>query len=148
MARLLVRSGANVNATNVYGVPPLSLASMNGNAAVVKALLDAGANANASQPGGETVLMTAARAGSVDSVKALLPRRQSECTGAAGSTALMWAAAEGMRRSCRPSSRAARTSVPASSLDSRRCSSPCARPHRGDAHAHQGRGQRERGAAA
>ena len=69
---------------------------MNGNAAVVKALLDAGANANASQPGGETVLMTAARAGSVDSVKALLARGANpNARERRDQTALMWAAAEG-----------------------------------------------------
>jgi ankyrin repeat protein len=96
MAGLLVRSGANVNATNAYGVPPLSLASMNGNAAVIKALLDAGANANASQPGGETVLMTAARAGGVDAVKALLARGANpNARERRDQTALMWAAAEG-----------------------------------------------------
>ena len=35
----LVRSGANVNAANRYGVPPLSLACTNGNAALVERLL-------------------------------------------------------------------------------------------------------------
>jgi ankyrin repeat protein len=69
---------------------------MNGNAAVVKTLLDGGANANASLPGGETVLMTAARAGSVDSVKALLARGANpNARERRDQTALMWAAAEG-----------------------------------------------------
>jgi ankyrin repeat protein len=96
MAGLLVRSGANVNATNLYGVTPLSLASVNRNAVIVKALLDAGANPNASQAGGETVLMTAARAGSVDSVKALLARGANpNARERRDQTALMWAAAEG-----------------------------------------------------
>ena len=40
-ARLLVRSGANVKAANRYGVPPLSLACTNGNAEMVKLLLEA-----------------------------------------------------------------------------------------------------------
>ena len=40
-AGLLVRAGANVNAANRYGVPPLSLACTNGNADIVKLLLDA-----------------------------------------------------------------------------------------------------------
>src|SRR5512132_2637237 len=38
-AALLVRAGANVNALNRYGVPPLSLACTNGSAGVVKLLL-------------------------------------------------------------------------------------------------------------
>ena len=65
-AGLLVRSRASVNATNRYGVPPLSIACTNGNAALVRMLLDAGADANASIPDGETVLMTAARVGSLE----------------------------------------------------------------------------------
>ena len=77
-------------------MPPLVLASTNGNAAVVRLLLEAGADANATMKGGETPLMLAARSGSVDAVKALLvrgakhDRRESH-----GQTALMWAAAEG-----------------------------------------------------
>ena len=35
-AALLVKAGANVNAANRYGVPPLVLASTNGNAAIVQ----------------------------------------------------------------------------------------------------------------
>src|SRR5688572_33319638 len=35
-AALLVKAGANVNAANRFGVPPLVLASTNGNAAVVR----------------------------------------------------------------------------------------------------------------
>src|SRR5438477_11154667 len=34
-AQLLVKNGANVNATNHYGVPPLSLACQNGNSEMV-----------------------------------------------------------------------------------------------------------------
>ncbi len=40
---------------------PLSLACVNGNAAIVELLLAAGADPNTALPGGETVLMTAAR---------------------------------------------------------------------------------------
>jgi uncharacterized protein len=43
-AALLVRAGANVNAVNRYGVPPLSLACSNGSGGVVKLLLAAGAD--------------------------------------------------------------------------------------------------------
>ena len=38
----LIRAGADVNATNRYGVPPLSLAATNGNAAMLELLLKAG----------------------------------------------------------------------------------------------------------
>src|SRR6185503_7627999 len=86
---------ANVNAVNRYGVGPLSLAAINGNAAVVDALLEAGADAAAALPEGETVLMTAARTGNPVVVTHLIEH------GAAvdareqwlGETALMWAAA-------------------------------------------------------
>ena len=95
-AALLVKAGANVNAVNRYGVPPLALASTNGNAAVVRLLLEAGADANATMKGGETPLMLAARAGSVDAVKALLVRgAKHDARESHGQTALMWAAAEG-----------------------------------------------------
>ena len=95
-AALLVKAGANVNAANRYGVPPLALACTNGNAAVVRLLLDAGADANATMKGGETVLMMAARSGSVDAVKALLVRgAKHDARERHGQTALMWAAAEG-----------------------------------------------------
>src|SRR5687768_13790345 len=61
-----------VDATNRYGITALSLACENGNAAIVKALLDAGADANTRQRGGETVLMIAARTGDKKCVEALL----------------------------------------------------------------------------
>ena len=93
---LLLGAGADVAAANRYGVVPLSLACLNGSAAIVETLLDAGADPNATQPGGETALMTAARTGVVEPVRLLL------ATGAdanatesmKGQTALMWAAAE------------------------------------------------------
>ena len=69
-AALLMRTGADVNAENGYGVPPLSLAATNGSTNIVTLLLDAGADANAALRGGETVLMTAARAGSLGAVQA------------------------------------------------------------------------------
>jgi ankyrin repeat protein len=93
----LILAGANARAADSHGVTPLSIAALNGNAEMVKLLLDAGADARATLLGGETVLMTAARTGSLEAVKALVeagadvnaaePRR--------GQTALLWAAVEG-----------------------------------------------------
>jgi ankyrin repeat protein len=96
-ATLLVRAGANVKATNRYGVTPLSLACTNGSGAMVELLLLAGADPNAALPGGETPLMTASRVGSLPAVKALLARGATveSKDDRRGQTALMWAAAEG-----------------------------------------------------
>lgn len=93
----LLRAGANADASNRYGVTPLSLACTNGNAAMIDLLLKSKADVNGALRGGETPLMTAARTGKVDAVKTLL------ASGAdvkskdeeRGQTALMWAAAEG-----------------------------------------------------
>ena len=69
---LLIRAGANANATNRYGVKPISLAATNGDAAMIQTLLKAGADANSTTPEGESVLLTAARTGSVSAVEMLL----------------------------------------------------------------------------
>ncbi|MCH9045090.1 MAG: ankyrin repeat domain-containing protein, partial [SAR324 cluster bacterium] len=96
MTGLLVRSGANVNAENRYGVPPLSTASTNGNATIVGLLLDAGADPNETLEGGETVLMIAARTGSLEVVELLLAKdADPNAVERREQTALMWAAAEG-----------------------------------------------------
>jgi ankyrin repeat protein len=88
--------GANANATNRYGVTPLSLACQNGSAEMVEFLLSRGADPNASLRGGETVLMTAARTGKAGPVKALLSRGATvDAKERRGQTALMWAAADG-----------------------------------------------------
>src|SRR5687768_4294647 len=42
MTDLLIRAGADVNAVNRYGVPPLTLACINGSTAIVERLLEAG----------------------------------------------------------------------------------------------------------
>jgi ankyrin repeat protein len=92
----LVSAKANVKAKNRYGVTPLSLACVNGDAAMVTLLLDQGADANARLPGEETPLMLACRTGKVGPVKALLARGADENARERRSqTALMWAAAEG-----------------------------------------------------
>lgn len=96
-AQLLLRAGANANATNDFRITPLSLACTNGNAALVAALLTAGANPNSPIATGETPLMTCAGSGSAEAAQILIARgadvnarepRQNQ-------TALMWAAAEG-----------------------------------------------------
>ena len=95
---LLIRAGADVNATNDYGVTPLSLGCTNGNAAIVDMLLQSGADPNSASPvTGEAVLMTAARTGIVEVVEALLDHRADVNAKELqhGQTALMWAAAEG-----------------------------------------------------
>jgi ankyrin repeat protein len=93
-AKLLV--SANANATNRYGVTPLSLACQNGNTAMVEFLLAQGADANTTLRGGETVLMTAARTGKPGPVQALLKRgADANARERRGQTALMWAAADG-----------------------------------------------------
>ena len=93
---LLIRAGANVSASNRFGVTPLVLASMNGNAAMIQKLLAAGANPNAFMPQGETPLMMAARTGNIEAVKVLLDGRADINLKETlrGTTALMWAASE------------------------------------------------------
>lgn len=93
---LLLKSGADANAANRYGITPLWLAATNGNAPVVRMLLKAGASVDAALPHGETALMAAARTGEPDTVRALLAADANPNAGetSQGETALMWAAAE------------------------------------------------------
>ena len=93
----LLRAGARVSAQNRYGIEPLSIACLNGNAVIVDALLEAGADPDSSQPEGETALMTAARSGSLDVVELLIARGADVKAKETwrGQTATMWAAAEG-----------------------------------------------------
>ena len=83
-------------AANRYGVKPLSLAALNGNAAITEALLKAGADANTANNEGETALMTASRSGSLEVVKSLLAHKADPNAKEKWlqETALMWAAAE------------------------------------------------------
>ena len=89
-AQRLLRSGANPDAANRYGVTPLSLAATNASAPLIQALLQAGAHPT------DSILMTAARIGNPEIVRMLIARgadanaRESSL----GETALMWAAAE------------------------------------------------------
>lgn len=96
-ADLLTRARARVNATNDYGVTPLSLACTNGNTAMIALLLTRGADANLPLPSGETPLMTAARTGNVEAVKTLLAHGADVAARepTAKQNALMWALSEG-----------------------------------------------------
>src|SRR5439155_101057 len=73
-AELLIRAGADAKTADRYGVTPLYLAAVNGNAAMIRQLLDAGADPNSVDPAGETALITAARTGAPDALKVLLDR--------------------------------------------------------------------------
>src|ERR1700733_9463226 len=95
MANLLIRAGANVKATNRFGITPLALAATNGNAAMIEALLKAGDDANAVvSVAGDTALMLASRTGKTDAIAALLIHGADvNKTNADGQPPLMWAAA-------------------------------------------------------
>jgi ankyrin repeat protein len=67
-AQLLIRAGAKVDRATRYGVTPLYLACVAGDAGMIDALLKAGADPKSANPGGETALMTASRTGKVDAV--------------------------------------------------------------------------------
>src|SRR6516165_7895166 len=97
MSDLLIRAGAQVSAANEAGATPLLLATMNGNAAMIEALIKAGADPNAPLTrSGDTALMMAARTGKIDAVRALADHganvNAAESWG--GTTALMWAVSE------------------------------------------------------
>ncbi|HEY6506560.1 MAG TPA: ankyrin repeat domain-containing protein, partial [Vicinamibacterales bacterium] len=95
----LIRRGADVKATTRYGVTPMGIAALNGNAAILRRLLDAGADPNTATPGGETALMTAARTGRIDTVSLLLERAANVNAKdtVRAQTALMWAVTEDHR---------------------------------------------------
>lgn len=96
MADVLLRAGADANATNELGVTPLSLACVNGSASMVERLLARGADISRTLPTGVTALMTCARSGSVDAVRHLLTAgaNVNALETVRGQTALMWAVAE------------------------------------------------------
>jgi ankyrin repeat protein len=93
---VLIRAGANVKAANREGATPLWLASVNGDAAMITALLTGGADPNEPLPLGRTPLMVASRTGKVDAMKVLLDRGADVNAKETlrGTTALMWAADE------------------------------------------------------
>ena len=94
--KLLIAAGANVKATNRYGVSALVEAATIGDIAMIEALLKAGADPNSTYGGGETPLMLVARTGNLNAVKLLLDRG-ANVNGAdefKGYTPLMFAATE------------------------------------------------------
>ncbi|HEY1304684.1 MAG TPA: ankyrin repeat domain-containing protein [Vicinamibacterales bacterium] len=92
----LIKRGVDVKATTRYGVTPIGLAALNGNAAILRRLLDAGADVNTATPGGETTLMTASRSGNIEAVTLLLDRgaKVNAKDNTRSQTALMWAVTE------------------------------------------------------
>lgn len=73
LARMLVFAGANVRATTRLGAyTPLFLASQQGHAPVIAALLAAGSDVKLGTPNGTSPLMVAAAAGKADAVKVLV----------------------------------------------------------------------------
>src|SRR5258706_2996915 len=74
IADLLLRAGANAGARDRYGVTPLFLACVNGNAEMIRRIPDAGVDPDTTDPGGETALMTAARTGAVAALHLLIER--------------------------------------------------------------------------
>jgi len=93
----LVGARADVNARNRYGVTPLWLASLNGDAAVAGTLLRVGADPRVPRgDSGETPLMAAAISGSAATLQRLIAHGADPNVkdGVRGQTALMWASAE------------------------------------------------------
>ena len=93
---LLIDAGADLGATNDYGLTPLALACDNGSGAMVTRLLEAGADPDLARSTGETPLMTCARTGTLVAVTALLNRGANPNAAESwhGQTALMWAVGE------------------------------------------------------
>ena len=97
MVQLLLQAGANVKATTRIGaLTPLILASKNGDAPIVAALLKAGADANGASTDGMTPLMAAAVSGNVDAAQVLLDHgaKVNAKEASHAQTALMFAAAQ------------------------------------------------------
>ncbi len=72
VARHLLARGAKADVANRYRVTPLYAAALNGNPAMMAALLAAKADPNGAAPSGETLLMTAARTGVVKAMQLLI----------------------------------------------------------------------------
>jgi ankyrin repeat protein len=98
LATLLLYASANVKATTrIGGYTPLLMASRNGDAPMIGALLAAGAEPNGATTNGTTALMLAAAAGKADAVTLLIARgaNVNAKENARAETALTFAAASG-----------------------------------------------------
>ncbi|HKB09739.1 MAG TPA: ankyrin repeat domain-containing protein [Vicinamibacterales bacterium] len=98
LAKVLLYASANVRATTrIGGYTPLLIASRNGNAEMIEALLAGGADPNNATTNGTTALMLASAAGRIDAVKALLAKgaNVNATENVKGETALSFAAAYG-----------------------------------------------------
>jgi ankyrin repeat protein len=71
-AKRLIAAGADVSATNNYGINAMLLAADIASTEMVQLLLKSGADANSANPDGETALHLVARAGNIDAAKLLL----------------------------------------------------------------------------
>ena len=91
----LLKEGANVKATNAYGVNAMQLAADTANTELIRLLLKAGADPESPNADGETALHLVARSGNVEAAKVLLKAgakvNSRETFGE--QTPLMWAAA-------------------------------------------------------
>lgn len=72
VVKLLLKQGADPNATSMGGMTPLMSAAHEGHSGIVEVLLNAGADPNVKDNGGYTPLMCAAHKGRYDAAKALL----------------------------------------------------------------------------
>ncbi len=98
LVKTLLYAGANIKATTrIGGYTPLLIASRNGNASMIDALLTGGADPNSATANGATALMFAAQSGFADAVKALVEKGAdvNAKEKVKGETALTFAAAYG-----------------------------------------------------
>jgi len=92
IARVLIESGANVNATTIRGETTLIAVSIFGNVESALLLLDNGADVNAQDVDGDTALHQAALHGHTAIVRALLAKgAKPNVADSHGTTPLMWA---------------------------------------------------------
>src|SRR5712691_4491580 len=98
LAKVLLYASANVRATTRIGAyTPLLIASRNGDAPMIRTLVDSGADANNATANGTTALMLAAAAGKPDAVTLLIEKgaNVNARENVKGETALTFAAAYG-----------------------------------------------------
>ena len=70
--RFLLNAGVSCDNCNVFGYPPLMLATVNGNTEILQAMVDAGADCNAENAYGRTATALAALLGTSDTLRILV----------------------------------------------------------------------------